>query len=301
MANPPPAAFRVLLALPFTLAAIGMWQSLRGRESTVELAWDPEDDGHDELGRGESTEVARRPRPLRVVQITDPHLGPFMSIARLKQIATRAVERDPDLVVLTGDFLTMESHRRAEDLADALAPLRALSGRVFACLGNHDHEALHIVTNGLREAGVTLLVDQSECVDTPAGRVQIVGADFRFQGRAEHLARVSRDNPREEGTLRLWLLHDPGAFSRIPRGDADLVLSGHTHGGQIGLVSLGRRWTPVWSIAGIPDHGLFRRGTDALYVHRGTGHYGFPLRIGVPSEQSVVEIHHPHLKAPENA
>ena len=69
------------------------------------------------------------------------------------------------------------------------------------------------------------------------------------------------------------------------------MLSGHTHGGQLGLVSLGGTWTPVWSIAKIPDHGLFARGRDRLYIHRGTGHYGFPLRLGVPSEQSLLEVH----------
>ncbi|MBK6810900.1 MAG: metallophosphoesterase [Sandaracinaceae bacterium] len=284
---------QLVLSVPFVLAAVGMWQSLVGRESLVPLSL------LDALGsEGDVVmrHVAPAPgqdasRPLRIVQITDPHLGPFMSVARLRRIAERAVEREPDLIMLTGDFLTMESQARESYLAEAFAPLAALEGRVFACLGNHDHEALHIVKNALAGAKVKLLVDQSALVDTPAGPVQIVGADYHFRGRHEHLTRLAQTHPRVPGALRLWLLHDPGAFRRIPVGDADLVLSGHTHGGQVGLLSLGGSWTPVWSIAKIPDHGLFARGRDRLYIHRGTGHYGFPLRLGVPSEQSLLEVY----------
>jgi hypothetical protein len=92
--------------------------------------------------------------------------------------------------------------------------------------------------------------------------------------------------------LRIVLLHDPGAFGSLPPGEGDLVLAGHTHGGQIGLLSLGIPWTVVRSFGGrIPDQGLWARGTDRLYVHRGTGHYGFPLRLGVSAEESVLEVH----------
>ena len=70
-----------------------------------------------------------------------------------------------------------------------------------------------------------------------------------------------------------------------------MVLAGHTHGGQIGLWSLGAPWTLGRALFAMPDHGLWSRGTDRLYVHRGTGHYGFPLRVGVPAEESVLELH----------
>jgi uncharacterized protein len=87
------------------------------------------------------------------------------------------------------------------------------------------------------------------------------------------------------------MLHDLGAFKHVSRGEGDLVLSDHTHGGQVGLLSLGLQWTILRSLSSIPDHGLWTRGPDRLYVHRGQGHYGFPLRIGVPSEQSLLRLH----------
>jgi predicted MPP superfamily phosphohydrolase len=106
------------------------------------------------------------------------------------------------------------------------------------------------------------------------------------------MAEVCARHPRKEGALRIILLHDPGAFRELEEGEGDLVLSGHTHGGQVGLVSLGLPWTFISAFAKrFPDHGLWARGRDRLYVHRGTGHYGFPLRVGVPGEQSVLRVH----------
>ena len=237
-------------------------------------------------------------RPLRIVQITDPHLGPFMSVKRLRRIAQRAVDAKPDLVLLTGDFLTMESQSDPDLLLQAFEPLRALPGRVFACHGNHDYEAPEIVRRALVENGIALLLDDSSMVETDAGPVQIVGVEFVRRNRAEHLAGVCAAHPRVPGATRIVLLHDPGAFRHLPEGEGDLVLCGHTHGGQVGLVSLRLSWTFLRLFGDrVPDHGLWARGRDRMYIHRGTGHYGFPLRLGVPAEESVLRIH----RAPEPA
>ena len=231
-------------------------------------------------------------RPLRLVQITDPHLGPFMSEARLHDIAARAVAAEPDLVLLTGDFLTMESHDARDALTRALSPLAALPGKVFACRGNHDLEAPETVASALAAVGATLLIDDAAVVETPAGPVQIVGVDFYFRDRAARTQAACAKHPRVDGAFRLVLLHDPGAFQHVPDGDADLVLSGHTHGGQLGLLTLGLPHTFVSAFTSIPDHGLWALGKNRLYVHRGTGHYGFPLRVGVPAEESLLRVHH---------
>jgi predicted MPP superfamily phosphohydrolase len=272
--------------LPYLAAGIGVLQSLWAREESRDIVV-ADRQAVPALARHQAS-GERVARPLRLVQITDPHLGPFMSVERLANICRRAVEKSPDLVVLTGDFLTMESQADPRLLEQALAPLAALPGRVFACLGNHDHEAPLVVRRALAENGITLLVDEATTVETAAGRVQLVGMDFVWRDRKQHLARVCEAHPREPGALRLVLLHDPGAFVHLPEGEADLALSGHTHGG---LVSLGLPYTMMRAFVKMPDHGLWARGTDRLYVHRGTGHYGFPLRLGVPSEESVLAVH----------
>ena len=277
--------------VPYVAAAIGVLQSLWSREETRDIVV-ADSQVVPALSR-HMTSDARVQRPLKLVQITDPHLGPFMSVERLQRICRRAVEKAPDLILLTGDFLTMESQADSRLLEQALSPLKQLPGRVFACLGNHDHEAPLTVRRALSNNGVTLLVDAAESLDTAAGRVQIVGMDFVWRERKQHLASVCQAHPREAGALRIVLLHDPGAFVHLPEGEADLVLSGHTHGGQVGLVSLGLPYTMMRAFVKMPDHGLWARGTDRLYVHRGTGHYGFPLRLGVPSEESVLAVHSP--------
>ena len=277
--------------LPFVFAAIGLLQSLTTRYEERDLVV-----GDGVHVRGTQRHPPPEPRegqPFRFVQITDPHLGPFMSVKSLRAICERAVACQPDLVFITGDLLTMETQRDVDGLARAFEPLKALPGRVYACHGNHDHEAPDTVAQGLARAGVKLLVDAAELVQTQGGPVQVVGADFRFRQRAQHLEELCAKVPREAGALRILLLHDPSAFRHVPEGEADLVLSGHTHGGQVGLVSLGAAWTALQLFVRSPDHGFWARGRNRLYVHKGTGHYGFPLRVGVPAEESLLRVHFP--------
>jgi hypothetical protein len=228
-------------------------------------------------------------RPLRLVQITDPHIGVWQPVHRLERRVAELAAHDPDLVLLTGDFLTMESNASPGALAQALSPLAKLRGRCFAIYGNHDHEAPEQVQAALAANGIPLLVDAEALVDTPAGPVQIVGADHYWEEREERVPALLARFPRRPGHFRLFLLHDPLGFRSVPRGDVDLTLSGHTHGGQLGLVSFGIDWT-VLSRSRWPDQGLFGHGASRLYVHRGTGFYGFPLRVGVPGELSLMEV-----------
>jgi uncharacterized protein len=281
--------------LPFALGSFGFLQSSFTRREKKRILLDGSDAGplarYEHRIRTFVRSLSDGMRPLRIVQISDPHLGPFMSEKRLYEICERAVQEQPDLILLTGDFLTVESQHSPDPLARALAPLAKMKGRVFACFGNHDHECPELVDDALRRADVDLLLDRAVNVDLPWGKVQVVGADHRYRKRKEALSALARAHPREHGRLRLWLLHDPGAFKDIPEGEADLVLSGHTHGGHVGLLSVGLPHTIVSAATDMPDHGLWARGRDRLYVHRGTGHYGFPLRVGVPAEESVLEVY----------
>ena len=277
--------------LPFVIGLGGVVQSLWTREEVVDF---------DLQRNAEVSELRRFPealepaapaeRPLKIVQITDPHLGPFMSVGRLRRICERAVEQQPDLILVTGDLMTMESHD-VDTVSEAIAPLRDLPGRVFACHGNHDHEARQVVATAYARAGVRLLVDEAETVTTPAGKVQILGADFVWRHRDVHLQALCERYPREDGALRMLLLHDPGAFKHLPDGEGDLVLSGHTHGGQVGLLSLGLKATFVSLATSIPDHGPWAKGRNRMYVHRAQGLYGFPIRLGVPAEESLMRVH----------
>lgn len=287
------AAARWLDLVPLVIVVLSLVTSTRLRREVVRVAL--ADDGPEEITRIPVERYTRRTpeplaeRPLRIVQVADPHLGPWQPVRKLRRQLEALIAQDPDLVLLTGDFLTMEGVGTPGALAEALEPLRRLEGRCFAVFGNHDHESPEEVRRGLAAGGVRLLVDEEAVIETEAGVVQIVGADYRGRERREHLASVLGSNPRRAGHVRILLLHDPSAFKHVPKGDVDLTLSGHTHGGQVGFLSFGFDWTVLRRTAW-PDHGLFGHGANRLYVHRGTGFYGFPLRLGVPGEASQLEV-----------
>jgi uncharacterized protein len=280
--------------VPFAIAAASLVTSIRMTDETVRIPLGGSGPA-DHLVRLPVERAHRRAIPpesrqsLRIVQIADPHLGPWQSVERLRRRIETLLAREPDLVLLTGDFLTMEGAATRGALTTALAPLRHIPGRCFAVFGNHDHEAPDEVRHALAANGVTLLVDEETTVESDVGPIQILGAQYIGRGRRRQLERLFARHPRRPGHLRLMLLHDPSAYRHVPAGEVDLTLSGHTHGGQIGLLSLGIDWT-VLKRTGFPDHGLFGRGADRLYVNRGIGFYGFPLRIGVPGEASVLEV-----------
>lgn len=286
---------------PAALAAWGLVQTLWARPEQVELrllGGDGLDSAVSSLARRAGAAVSRRRGRagalvgdrLRIVQLTDTHIGAFMSAERLRRQCARALEAAPDLILLTGDFLTLASQQDPGPLAAALAPLRAHPA-VFAVFGNHDHESPGVIRSALDSAGVTLLNDAHAVVSTRLGPVEVAGVDFRFSQRAEAVAAVLARLPPPEGVVtRLLMLHDPGMFRFVPEERFDLTLSGHTHGGQVGLLSFGLPITVVSALSSVPDHGPWRRGRGLLYVHRGTGHYGFPIRVGVPSEDSVLDV-----------
>jgi predicted MPP superfamily phosphohydrolase len=289
-------ALRFADALPFAVAALSLVTSLRLVPEVVRV--ELESHGPEEVERipvkryrlnGRRTPAPLERPPLRIVQIADPHLGPWQPLRKLVRRIEWAVAQDPDLVLLTGDFLTMEGQGTPGALAQAFAPLREISQRCYAIFGNHDHESPEEVQSALAANGIRLLVDDEALAETRVGPVQIVGADWVSREREPHLRALLARFPRRPDHLRILLLHDPLGFQHVPKGEADLTLSGHTHGGQVGLVSLGLDWT-VLSRSAWPDHGLFGHGSNRLYVHRGTGFYGFPLRIGVPGEASVLEV-----------
>jgi predicted MPP superfamily phosphohydrolase len=287
------AAARWLDLAPFLIAGLSIVTSSRPVEEVVRIA--VASDGPEEVTRMPVERYRRRvpaplpQRPLHIVQITDPHLGPWQPVAKLRRCIADLLDHCPDLVLLTGDFLTMEGAGTPGALADALSPLARSAGRCFAVFGNHDHESPDEVRGALEANGIQLLIDAEAVVRTEAGDVQIVGIDYRGRGRREHIEEVLARFPRRDEHARLLLLHDPSAFKHVPKGEADLVLSGHTHGGQLGLLSFGFDWT-ILRRTSWPDHGLFGHGPNRLYVHRGTGFYGFPLRIGVPGEASRLEL-----------
>lgn len=166
---------------------------------------------------------------LKVIQISDVHLGPMMSVERLKDYANHVVEQNPDLVLITGDMYTIESHNEPKALAEGLQPLLKLKGKVFACLGNHDHEVPYTVSQ-LEEIGAKVLIDDKIIFETKYGKISIIGYDFVSP---LHIAKHMENNlhlldESEKIDYQFILLHNPNYFAYVPSSNdiTRIVFSG---------------------------------------------------------------------------
>ena len=231
---------------------------------------------------------------LRVVHLSDIHVGAGMTRERLLRVAELTNRCRPDLVAHTGDFLTHRAGDFDAPLYEALARVRAPFGQ-WACLGNHDYDDPQRLVRRLGDAGVVVLRDRLTRVEVAGHPLEIGGADF-VSGRTSRqaaYARLIETWGASDGAPRLLLNHDPSAFAALPPAAANLVLSGHTHGGHIGI-QLGRsRAVTVVGLVGLPDQGFFARGDMRMFVTRCVGFYGYPMRLGIPPEIAVLVMRAP--------
>jgi hypothetical protein len=226
---------------------------------------------------------------LRILQLSDLHLGCGRSLDELERALAAASSHRPDLVVLTGDV--------AEDvqlLSPALRMIASLRPRLgaYACLGNHEYlRGIEGTRPRFERSDVELLVDRHVRIGRGDGALElvgvddpvIVGADIRPFLR-ERLDRAL-DGSSERAT-RILLSHRPEAFDLATSRGVRLVLSGHTHGGQIGFAGRSA-FEPLY-----PDGylwGPYARGGARLYTTSGFGNW-YPVRLGCPSELPLVEL-----------
>jgi hypothetical protein len=220
----------------------------------------------------------------RIGQISDVHCGPNVPEERVSSWVARLNALNLDLVTVTGDLITHGSSH-VEAVARALGGLRAKDG-AFACMGNHDYftDGEHVVRS-LERHGLTVLRNRGVVVKRGEGRLYVAGVDDTWTSR-DDLDRALAGRP--PGVPTVLLAHDPNLFPQAQARSVDLTLSGHTHGGQLGVpgvprLSLARlitRWTA----------GLFRQGRSWLYVNRGAGTTGPPVRLGAPPELAVLTL-----------
>lgn len=220
---------------------------------------------------------------LRVVHLTDVHHSPLTS----EDIIMRAVETanrlEPDIVALTGDFV---SHEReyAAPVAAMMGKLKAKCG-VFAVLGNHDHWTDAALVKDLLELeGIRVLCNEGLHFEHQDASIWLAGVDDTMVG-LENVSLALAGSRADE--MKLLLAHNPLASRRAARAGVDLVLAGHTHGGQV-------TWRSEMSRSGRPRRrllrGLGRQGETQVYVSRGLGTVVFPVRYGCKPEVALLEL-----------
>jgi len=215
----------------------------------------------------------------RIVQLTDLHTSPLVPAWWLERVMQRALDLRPELIVLTGDFLDDDPHYIA-GLADILRPLAAPDG-VLGVLGNHDHYVGAAgVRDSLQHAGVRELWNAHVTIRRGAEALVVAGVGDLENDVIDFDAALADAPPAPV----VCLSHDPDVFAYWPeRHRLDLMLSGHTHGGQAMIPLIGPPYVP--SQFGLRYlRGLIREGDRQLYVSRGVGASGVPFRWRCPPE-----------------
>ena len=253
---------------------------------------------------------------LRITQLSDIHIGSYMPVAEVRRAVGMANELKGDLTVVTGDFITGRSDP-LEDCIAELSHLRAPLG-VWGCNGNHEIYARAEERSAqlFRQHGMKLLRQENAELRWQGSAFNLIGVDYQRQRDAEGnpaamLAGmrplIRRDVP------NILLSHNPNSFRRAAELGIELSLAGHTHGGQVRVEILDHRWSPAQFltpyVAGLYSRPLrspadldeselpqvhqtsnLQPPASKIYVNRGLGTIGAPVRLGVPPEISQITL-----------
>ena len=248
----------------------------------------------------------------RITQVSDIHIGSYMPVAQVSRAVGMANELGADLTVVTGDFLTTRTDP-LEDCIAELSRLRAPLG-VWGCNGNHEiyAKAEAEAASLFQRYGMRLLRQENAEIRWHGGALNLIGVDYQRQRDPEGNA-ISMlsgvDRMVRHDIPNVLLSHNPNSFPRAAELGIQLSLAGHTHGGQVRVEILDHRWSPARFltpyVAGLyqrpflaPEHlsdaevsSLFAGAPSAqIYVNRGLGTIGAPVRLGVPPEISLITL-----------
>jgi uncharacterized protein len=225
-------------------------------------------------------------RGLRLVQISDIHMGDFFSANDLARAVSAANELRADIAVVTGDLITTKWDPLDACLRE-LAKLRASSG-VWGCLGNHEMHARveNYTTAKALELDIRFLRHQAVPLAFGQSRINLVGVDHQRRERP-YLERV--EDLVAPGVFNLLLSHNPDVFPVAARKGFELTLAGHTHGGQINLALAGANLN-IADLVTPYTKGFYRLADSSLYVNSGLGTIGVPVRLGAPPEITLIRL-----------
>jgi predicted MPP superfamily phosphohydrolase len=241
----------------------------------------------------------------RIVQISDIHTGSFLDNRALSRAFDIVMEQKADMILFTGDLVNNKADE-TKGFEEVYSKLKAPHG-VYSVLGNHDYgdyvnwesgedkkKNLDALKDVHRNAGWKLLMNEHVSIEKDGEKIALLGIEN--WGGNMHFPKYGKMGEAHKGTgeypFKILLSHDPSHWEQQVRkeyGDIDLTLSGHTHGMQLGIEIPGFKWSPVkyfykqWA-------GLYQAGEQFLYVNRGLGFLGYPGRLGIWPEITVLEL-----------
>lgn len=239
---------------------------------------------------------------IRAAVISDLHIGPYKREDFLKRVVSKIAKQKPDVIFIVGDFISYGTE--GIQFLDPLRDLRAPLG-VFAVLGNHDYgtnkrtlskptEQAALLTSKLKELGITVLINQTAKLTKGTKYILLIGTDELWTNRASIGKALQTfaetKSQKNKPFVYILLSHNPDMVKKAEVSKLELVISGHTHGGQIRL--------PLWgSVARIPDtlgrkydKGFFSYGKTGLYITSGLGEIGPRARLFNPPEIVMLNI-----------
>ena len=222
---------------------------------------------------------------LKIAMISDIHAGLYMTEDDMSKYKEELNKLNPDLIFIPGDFVTSKTDEIVP-FVKAFSGLKSKLG-TYACLGNHDFFANpNIITEKLQENGINVLRNETKELDINGSKLMLSGVD---DGEHADFAKVAYE-ANSSNTTKILLCHRPYYFDKAVAAQYDAMLSGHTHGGQIVLAKFfGIKLTPAALVSPYVA-GKYHRGDSVLYVSRGVGTVGLPVRVNCPPEITLFTL-----------
>ena len=225
----------------------------------------------------------------RIAQVSDLHVGPTIGVDFAQTVVDAVNALEPDLIALTGDLVDGS----VEHLSEEVAPLGLLRSRdgVFFVTGNHEYySGVRAWCRKMADLGANVLLNSHQVVSRGSSTLLVTGVTDYSAGRMlpSHKSDVEAAlSGAPECDVKLLLAHQPKSAKAAEPHGFDLQLSGHTHGGQI------FPWNLVVPLVHRFSRGLYAFGSGWVYVNPGTGYWGPPMRVGVPSEITLLTLRRP--------
>lgn len=240
---------------------------------------------------------------MRIGQVSDIHSGSFWNKTAVKGGVEMMQAEKPDIIFFTGDLVN-DHAEEVKDYVPIFDKFKAPLG-VYSITGNHDYgdyaglkgqawrDNLENIKKAHKEMGFDILMNQNRIIEQGGEKIAIIGIENWGKGGFSKYGKIDEAHKgTDEAAVKLLLSHDPSHWDAQVRPnfqDIDIMFSGHTHGFQFGVEIGGFKWSPSqyvykqWA-------GLYNEGKQYLYVNRGFGYLGYPGRIGMPPELTIIEL-----------
>ncbi len=241
---------------------------------------------------------------IRIGQLSDIHSGSFFSKTAVQGGVEMFLKEKPDLIFFTGDLVNNQTSE-VKDYVPVFSKLKAPLG-IYSVTGNHDYgdyvswsspgakqKNFRDLMDAHKEMGFDLLMNENRLLEQNGDKLAILGIENWGAGRFAKYGKLDQAHAKtDEAAVKLLLSHDPSHWDAQVRSnydDIDVMFAGHTHGFQFGVEIGGFKWSPSqyvykqWA-------GLYQEDNQYLYVNRGFGYIGYPGRVGIPPELTIIEL-----------